>query len=81
LADPKIAIEQKQAEEAEDRLQLQKAIHKLEKNSRIAIEQVYLQEVSRKEVAGKIGISPMSVTRYLKKGIEDLILLLEHQAA
>ncbi len=81
LADPKIAIEQKQAEEAEDRLQLQKAIHQLEKNSRIAIEQVYLQEVSRKEVAGKIGISPMSVTRYLKKGIEDLGVLLEHQAA
>ncbi len=78
LADPKITTQQKQAEE---RLQLQKALSQLEKKTQIAIEYVFLREIPRKEAAQKIGISPMTVTRHLKKGIEQLIILMEPQVA
>jgi len=78
LADPKISLQQKQAEE---RLQLQRALSQLEKKTQIAIEYVFLKEIPRKEAADKIGISPMTVTRHLKKGLEELMLLMEPQVA
>ena len=78
LADPKITLQQKQAEE---RLQLQRALNQLETKTQIAIEYVFLKEIPRKEAAQKIGISPMTVTRHLKKGIEQLAVLMEPQVA
>lgn len=65
----------------EDRLQLQGAINQLEDRTKAAIEYVYLRELPRKEAAQKIGISPMTVTRHLNKGLEQLSVLLQCQAA
>ena len=78
LVDPRITLQQKQAEE---RLQLQRAINQLEAKTQIAIEYVFFKEIPRKEAAQKIGISPMTVTRHLKKGIEQLVVLMEPQVA
>lgn len=65
----------------EDRLQLQKAMSQLEDKTKAAIECVFLRDLPRKEAAKHIGISPMTVTRHLQKGIEQLGALLEPQAA
>lgn len=65
----------------EERLQLQGAMNQLEEKTKVAIECVFINEYSRKETAKKIGISPMTVTRHLHKGIAQLEVLLEKQAA
>jgi RNA polymerase sigma-B factor len=75
-----VQIQVKQGLE-EDRLQLQGAINQLEDRTKAAIESVYLRELPRKEAAKQIGISPMTVTRHLNKGLEQLGLLLQCQAA
>jgi RNA polymerase sigma-B factor len=65
----------------EDRLQLQKAMSQLEDKTKAAIEYVFLKDLPRKEAAKQIGISPMTVTRHLQKGIEQLGTLLQPQVA
>lgn len=64
----------------EERQQLQGAISMLEEKPRMAVEMVYLKELSRKDTAKKIGTSPMTVTRYLQKGVQDLLSMLRAQA-
>ena len=64
----------------EERQQLQGAISMLEEKPRMAVEMVYLKELSRKDTAKKIGTSPMTVTRYLHKGVQDLVCMLRAQA-
>ncbi|MBF1989692.1 RNA polymerase sigma factor SigF [Fischerella thermalis] len=64
----------------EERQQLQGAISMLEEKPRMAVELVFLKELSRKDAAKKIGTSPMTVTRYLQKGIQDLMSMLQTQA-
>lgn len=78
LPDPRYQAQQKLEE---DRLQLQRAMSQLEDKTKAAIECVFLQDLPRKEAAKQIGISPMTVTRHLQKGIEQLGALLEPQAA
>lgn len=77
LPDPRSTALQQQEE---DRLQLQGAMNQLEEKTRKAVEFVFLKELSRKEAAKQIGISPMTVTRYLQKGKEQLVSLLHQQA-
>jgi RNA polymerase sigma-B factor len=78
LPDPRSHAEQAIAEE---RLQLQKAMSQLEEKTQAAIECVYIRDLPRKEAAKQIGISPMTVTRHLQKGIEQLGVLMQPQAA
>ena len=78
IADPRC---QQQRKLAEDRLQLQRAMNQLEDKTKAAIECVFLKDLPRKEAAKFIGISPMTVTRHLHKGIEQLELILEPQVA
>ena len=66
-------------QQAEEREQLQGAMSQLEENTRTAVEFVFLKELSRKEAAKRIGISPMTVTRYLQRGKEQLLSLLQPQ--
>ncbi len=66
-------------QEEEERQQLQGAINMLEDKPRMAVEMVFLKELSRKDAAKNIGTSPMTVTRYLQKGIQDLIYYLQPQ--
>ncbi|QSJ14090.1 RNA polymerase sigma factor SigF [Nostoc sp. UHCC 0702] len=63
----------------EERQQLQGAISLLEEKPRMAVEMVFLKELSRKDAAKNIGTSPMTVTRYLQKGIQDLMGYLQPQ--
>jgi RNA polymerase sigma-B factor len=77
LPDPRTENKQRQQEE---RLQLDFALNQLEDKTKAAIEGVFLWDLSRQEIAEQIGISPMTVTRYLKKGIKQLTLILQAQA-
>jgi RNA polymerase sigma-B factor len=63
----------------EDRQQLQRALNQLEEKTRQAIEFVFIKDLSRKEVAEKIGVSPMTVTRRLHRGIEQMMACLKPQ--
>lgn len=63
----------------EDRQQLQGALGQLEEKTQAAIEFVYLRELPRKEAAYRIGVSPMTVTRRLQRGIEQLVSILQAQ--
>ncbi|MFB2771200.1 RNA polymerase sigma factor SigF [Pelatocladus sp. BLCC-F211] len=74
---PRSSVQQQQQEE---RQQLQGAISMLEEKPRMAVELVFLKELSRKDAAKKIGTSPMTVTRYLQKGVQDLMSMLQTQA-
>lgn len=67
---------QLQQSNAEDRLELQQALNQLEDKTREMIESVFFHQLSRQEVAQRIGVSPVTVTRRIKKGIEELIGLL-----
>ncbi len=78
IADPNY---QKIRKQEEDRLQLQKAMSQLENKTKAAIECVFLWDLPRKEAAKHIGISPMTVTRHLHKGIEQLGSILEQPQA
>ena len=78
LADPRA---QKIRKLEEDRIQLQRAMGQLEDKTKVAIECVFLWDLPRKEAAKYIGISPMTVTRHLHKGIEQLGSILNPQVA
>jgi RNA polymerase sigma-B factor len=64
----------------EDRQQLQHALCKLEDKTRAAIEFVYFNDLSRKEAAERIGVSPMTVTRRIQRGLEQMVSYLQPQA-
>ena len=61
----------------EDRQQLQNALGQLEEKTRQAIEYVFFKNLSRKEVAEQIGVSPMTVTRWIQRGIDQMIAFLQ----
>ncbi|AFY64712.1 RNA polymerase sigma factor SigF [Geitlerinema sp. PCC 7407] len=63
----------------EDRQQLQRALNQLEDKTRAAIEFVFLNGMSRKEVAERIGVSPMTVTRRIQRGVQQMVVFLQPQ--
>lgn len=63
----------------EDRQQIQRALNQLEEKTRQAVEFVFFKDLSRKEVAEKIGVSPMTVTRRLHRGIQQMVACLQPQ--
>ncbi|HEY9905565.1 MAG TPA: RNA polymerase sigma factor SigF [Candidatus Sericytochromatia bacterium] len=65
----------------EDRQQLQGAMNQLEEKVRTAIECVILRELPRREAAQEIGVSPMTVTRHLHRGVKELVSLLQPQTS
>jgi RNA polymerase sigma-B factor len=65
---------------AEERLALQHALSQLEDKTREIIESVFLHQHSRQEVAERIGVSPVTVTRRIQKGIEQLTQMLQMPA-
>ena len=78
LADPHCQVYQNLEE---DRLHLQGAMSQLEEKAKAAIECVYLRELPRREAAKQMGVSPMTVTRHLHKGMQELGVLLQPQVA
>lgn len=63
----------------EERQQLHKALSQLEDKNRMAIEFVFIQGMSRKEVADRIGVSPMTVSRWIQRGTQQLLKTLKPQ--
>jgi RNA polymerase sigma-B factor len=61
----------------EERQQLAEMINQLETKTQQAIEYVYINGMPRKEAAKKIGVSPMTVTRHLQRGVKQLSAMLE----
>jgi RNA polymerase sigma-B factor len=65
----------------EIKLQLQDVLAHLEDRTKTAIQMVCIEELPRTEAAKRIGISPMTVSRHLKRGMQQMTSLLEPQAA
>ncbi|UZQ52761.1 RNA polymerase sigma factor SigF [Trichothermofontia sichuanensis B231] len=65
----------------EERQQIQGALSQLEAKTRAAIEFVFIQGLSRKEVAKRIGVSPMTVSRRIQRGLRQLTLALQAKAS
>lgn len=56
----------------EDRIRLQQSLVKLEKRTREILEFVFFQDLTQKQVAEHLGISVVTVSRRVKKGLESL---------
>ncbi|ELS02244.1 RNA polymerase sigma factor, sigma-70 family [Xenococcus sp. PCC 7305] len=56
----------------EDRMRLQQALSKLEDRTRNVLEFVFLQDLTQKETASRMGISVITVSRQIKKGLNLL---------
>jgi RNA polymerase sigma-B factor len=69
--------EQSKQHRQEDWQQLEAALEQLEEKTQAAIEFVFLRELPRKEAAQRIGISPMTVTRRIQTGIDQLMSVLQ----
>ncbi|NJK27663.1 MAG: sigma-70 family RNA polymerase sigma factor [Coleofasciculaceae cyanobacterium SM2_3_26] len=63
----------------EERQQLHYAMEQLEEKTRQTMEFVFFQQLSRKQVARMIGVSPMTITRRIQKGIDELVAILQPQ--
>jgi RNA polymerase sigma-B factor len=63
----------------EDQVRLQLALEQLEEKTRKVLEIVFLQDLTQKQAAEVMGISVVTVSRQVKKGIEHLkkILVME----
>jgi RNA polymerase sigma-B factor len=56
----------------EDQLRLQQALVQLEKRTQQILEFVFLHDLTQKETAERLGISTVTVSRRVKKGLEAL---------
>ncbi|HLO87372.1 MAG TPA: RNA polymerase sigma factor SigF [Nostocaceae cyanobacterium] len=56
----------------EDQIRLQQALFKLEKRTREVLEYVFLHDLTQKQVAEQLGISVVTVSRQVKKGLNLL---------
>ena len=56
----------------EDQIRLQQALVQLEKRTREVLECVFLQDLTQKQVAEHLGISVVTVSRRVKKGLDLL---------
>jgi RNA polymerase sigma-B factor len=65
----------------EERQQLRGALSQLEAKTQAVIEFVCLRELPREEAAKRIGVSPMTVTRHLHRGVKELVSLLQPQTS
>ncbi|MEM8501812.1 MAG: RNA polymerase sigma factor SigF [Cyanobacteria bacterium P01_D01_bin.1] len=60
----------------EDRIRLQQALSQLERRTREVVEFVFLQDLTQKETAEKLGISSVTVSRRIRKGLQRLQLIM-----
>ncbi|HEY9701035.1 MAG TPA: sigma-70 family RNA polymerase sigma factor [Allocoleopsis sp.] len=61
----------------EDRLQLENALTQLETKIQDSIKYVYINDLSRQEAAKCLGVSPMTISRNVQKGLNQLVSLLQ----
>lgn len=74
LPDPR---QQEETLQAQDRMQLQRALGQLESQTRQILEFVYIRNFTRKQTADRIGVSPMTITRRVQKGLAQLTALMQ----
>ena len=60
----------------EDQIRIQQALQQVENLTRQVLEFVFLSDLTQKETAERLGISCVTVSRRVKKGIETLKTLL-----
>lgn len=60
----------------EDRIRLQQALSQLERRTREIVEFVFLYDLTQKETAERLGVSVVTVSRRVKKGLDTLKTLL-----
>lgn len=65
----------------EDRLCLHHVLSQIETQIRKVLELVFLHDLTQRETAKKLGISVVTVSRRLKKGLQLLRSLMEETAA
>ncbi|WP_448572559.1 RNA polymerase sigma factor SigF [Trichothermofontia sp.] len=56
----------------EDRIRLQQALAKIEERTRDVLEFVFLYDLTQKETAERLGVSSVTVSRHVKRGLEAL---------
>ncbi|MGK7923029.1 MAG: RNA polymerase sigma factor SigF [Trichodesmium sp.] len=61
----------------EDQIRLQQALAKLEEGTRKVLEFVFLCDLTQKETAERMGISAVTVSRRVKKGLKSLQKIME----
>lgn len=61
----------------EDQIRLQQALAKLEEGTRKVLEFVFLCDLTQKETAQRMGISSVTVSRRVKKGLKSLQKIME----
>ncbi len=54
----------------EDKIRLQNALAQLEEGTRKALEFVFLQDLTQKETADRLGVSVVTISRRVKKGLD-----------
>jgi RNA polymerase sigma-B factor len=60
----------------EDRIRIQQALYKLENRTREVLEFVFLHDLTQKETAERMGISAVTVSRRVKRGLKNLKTLM-----
>ncbi len=65
----------------EERQQLQGALSQLDEKTQVAIEFVFMRGLPRQEAAKQIGVSPITVSRYVHRGVNELVSLLQPQTS
>lgn len=68
--------DQEQQHNEQDRQQLQRALAQLEDQTRQILELIYLKDMTRKQTARYIGVSPMTITRRVQRGLAQLNALM-----
>ncbi len=63
----------------EESLELLSALDQLEEKARESIQLVFLNQLTRQAAAQQIGVSPVTVTRRVAKGLKDLREILEQR--
>ncbi|UFP96493.1 sigma-70 family RNA polymerase sigma factor [Gloeobacter morelensis] len=63
--------------EGQERAHLARALAQLEAATQAAVRQVYLEKRTQSETARRLGVSPMTISRRLKKGTGQLHTLLQ----
>lgn len=69
--------QQSHQQNEQDRNQLHRALSQLEGQTRQILEFIFLHNLTRKQTAAQIGVSPMTITRRVQKGLAQLTMLMQ----
>jgi RNA polymerase sigma-B factor len=76
VADPKSNMQLQQ----DEKFRLQEALSLLEQRTREIVEFVFIEDIPQRDVAKMLGVSAVTISRQLKKGLSTLRFVLETEA-